>query len=336
MRTRRATPRRATRTALCRAVQNKGEHDQAIRSYGIALQMTENQNPHAFARRASAFIEVQKFDSAIQDAGSAIAQDPDNVEVRRARVPLGDTSEGQRPAKRTGRTNPPPPTTTTSTSTTHHPSPGNPPHTLRNTHAPAPACRLPRPPIGQAFRARGRAHFCSDDLEAALADFEKVLELMPNDPEAEEDLDRCKRYMEPDSEDELSDDAAPTITSGNFYDKLFTACGKLPAQPDLEALRELLQQPDFNGDADAYLDEHESTLLMYCVGPASSDSLPMAKLLIDNGANPQWENKQGQTAMGFVNAWKGRDEDAESTALYDSLISMLVEHGCDSSEAPAF
>ena len=43
------------------------------------------------------------------------------------------------------------------------------------------------------------------DATAALKDFERVAELLPGDAEAEEDLDRCQRYMESDDEDELSE-----------------------------------------------------------------------------------------------------------------------------------
>jgi hypothetical protein len=60
-----------------------------------------------------------------------------------------------------------------------------------------------------------------------------------------------------------------------FHTALFTACGKLPAAPRLELLRPLLASRAFSGCADDYVDARRSTLLMYCVGPANDESLPM-------------------------------------------------------------
>ena len=69
---------------------------------------------------------------------------------------------------------------------------------------------------------------------------------------------------------------AGIVPGSPFHTCIFKACGKLPAAPCLEQLRPLLASPAFSGCADDYLDPLRSTLLMYCVGPANDESLPMA------------------------------------------------------------
>jgi hypothetical protein len=68
---------------------------------------------------------------------------------------------------------------------------------------------------------------------------------------------------------------AGMLLGSSFHTNIFTACGKLPASPHLDLLRPLLASPAFSGCADDYLDARRSTLLMYCVGPANDESLPM-------------------------------------------------------------
>ncbi len=68
---------------------------------------------------------------------------------------------------------------------------------------------------------------------------------------------------------------AGVLLGSPFHTDLFTACGKLPAAPRLELLRPLLASPAFTGCADDYVDARRSTILMYCVGPANDESLPM-------------------------------------------------------------
>mmetsp|Transcript_18061 Transcript_18061/g.49880 ORF Transcript_18061/g.49880 Transcript_18061/m.49880 type:complete len:211 (-) Transcript_18061:137-769(-) len=128
---------------------------------------------------------------------------------------------------------------------------------------------------------------------------------------------------------------AAMIPGSAFHTQIFDACGKLPKEPRLDLLLPLLASPLFSGCADDYVDENRSTLLMYCVGPANSQSLPMAQLLALHGANPAWSNAKSQTAMAYVKAWKDHGG-PQDEPLYLALELWLREQGCDPREAPAF
>jgi hypothetical protein len=115
------------------------------------------------------------------------------------------------------------------------------------------------------------------------------------------------------------------LLGSSFHTNIFTACGKLPASPHLDLLRPLLASPAFSGCADDYLDARRSTLLMYCVGPANDESLPMVnralprprpppsqralparqvRLLAEHGADATWRNADGQSALAYAKAWQ--------------------------------
>ena len=113
---------------------------------------------------------------------------------------------------------------------------------------------------------------------------------------------------------------------------MFTACGKLPAEPDLAQLMELVESKEFSGNADDYLDSNGSSLLMYCIGPANAHSEAMVDFLLENGASATHRNTNGQSAMGYINAWKK----SKPNEYYGPLVEKLRALGCNPHETPAF
>jgi hypothetical protein len=135
----------------------------------------------------------------------------------------------------------------------------------------------------------------------------------------------------------------PVVIGSDFYSAIFTACGKIPNEPNLEQLTPLLKSPEFSGDADEYIDENGSTLLMYAAGPVTEDSMAVVQLLLRHGAKATHKNCKGETAMAYAKAWKlssmqvaaGKARAAWSSR-HDELILFLARSGCDPNEPPAF
>eukprot|EP00729_Bicosta_minor_P005724 gene5724-26596_t len=63
-----------------------GKHDEAQRSYSIALQLSKNKSSHAFSRRASAHIELKNWQAAAKDATAALEIDGNDAEAYTARA----------------------------------------------------------------------------------------------------------------------------------------------------------------------------------------------------------------------------------------------------------
>jgi len=96
----------------------------------------------------------------------------------------------------------------------------------------------------------------------------------------------------------------------------------------------LLKSPDFTGCVDDYLDAVGSSLIMYCVGPANAESLPMVKKLMLHGGSVTHKNQKGETALSYVKAWKNKRP--KDVNYYDPLINFLILNGCDPNEPRAF
>jgi ankyrin repeat protein len=131
--------------------------------------------------------------------------------------------------------------------------------------------------------------------------------------------------------------ARRTVVPGSaFHRMMFEACGKLPAVPTLSKLRPLLLDNRFSGCADDYVDENGSSLLMYCVGPANAETMPMVTLLIQHGACATHVNNRGETALAYVKAWRNQPEERNSVNIYDQIVAYLINAGCEASEPAAF
>eukprot|EP00729_Bicosta_minor_P006316 gene6316-30056_t len=63
-----------------------GKHDEAQRSYSIALQLSENRSSHAFSRRATSHIKLKNWQAAAKDATAALEIDHNDAEAYTARA----------------------------------------------------------------------------------------------------------------------------------------------------------------------------------------------------------------------------------------------------------
>ena len=136
--------------------------------------------------------------------------------------------------------------------------------------------------------------------------------------------------------------AAGRVIGSPYHSALFAACGKIPAVPSVASLRPLLAARDFCGDADAYVDAtNGSSLLMYCIGPANEETLPMVELLRAHGATCAFQNKREESALAYAKAWQIHDPNCQADAarfgpLYERIIQLLLRDGCDAAERAAF
>merc|ERR1712129_493858 len=92
---------------------------------------------------------------------------------------------------------------------------------------------------------------------------------------------------------------------------------------------QIVQHPLYSGHSDDYMDENDSTPLMFCVGPSNDQTVPIvAELVYNQGADPNFVNKLGYNAMSFARMWAAQGECTQE------VLDVLIAHGADPNELP--